>query len=283
MDIRFSSPKKEPSPSDSFSDPEEKEVSDDDDDDRNHKHRRRETLSQSLERDSLEQVLARQHRSQNKPLKNGNSYRGAGPHSNGTWRNYNMSRLDKDFSGKFDKGHPGLAPVSRAPFDLNQRIRGNQLWSGDPGFGRGRGKNPGSWNEHDSRFSSVDFAGQMVLGSGSASLFSGRGMPPVSSAQSAPWNAFSLVPGLPNGGSDTYNSLGLRRTLRGPINSSISVGIPRQRCGDFEERGFCLRGDMCPLEHGVNRIVVDDVQVCHCCAHIKHSTFFTLFKLLLVS
>ncbi|CAN4082411.1 unnamed protein product [Withania somnifera] len=40
----------------------------------------------------------------------------------------------------------------------------------------------------------------------------------------------------------------------------MSMGVPRQMCRDFEERGFCLRGDMCPLEHGVNRIVVEDVQ-----------------------
>ncbi|KAJ6961011.1 hypothetical protein NC652_000020 [Populus alba x Populus x berolinensis] len=39
------------------------------------------------------------------------------------------------------------------------------------------------------------------------------------------------------------------------------MGIPHQRCRDFEERGFCLRGDMCPLEHCVNRIVVEDVQI----------------------
>lgn len=267
MDLRHSSPKPDLSPSDSVSDPEEKEISDDDDDDRNHKHRRRETQSPSLERDPLEQVLARPYRNQNKPFENGNPYREADSHSNVTWRNYNMSSLDKDFSGKFDRRHPGLAPVSRASFDLNQRIRVNQSWSGDPGSGRGRGRDPGSWSQRDSRFSSVDITPQMVQqGSVAASLFAGRGMPSVSSAQSASWSAFALVPGLPNGGLETLHSLGLQRTLRAPINPSMSVGIPRQRCRDFEERGFCLRGDMCPLEHGVNRIVVEDVQVCQCYA-----------------
>jgi len=38
------------------------------------------------------------------------------------------------------------------------------------------------------------------------------------------------------------------------------MGIGHPRCRDFEERGFCLRGDMCPMEHGANRIVVDDFQ-----------------------
>ncbi|KAH7294351.1 hypothetical protein KP509_28G067800 [Ceratopteris richardii] len=31
-------------------------------------------------------------------------------------------------------------------------------------------------------------------------------------------------------------------------------------CPDFEERGYCLRGDLCPMEHGANRIVVADFQ-----------------------
>ncbi|KAI5055149.1 hypothetical protein GOP47_0030294 [Adiantum capillus-veneris] len=34
----------------------------------------------------------------------------------------------------------------------------------------------------------------------------------------------------------------------------------RSRCPDFEERGYCLRGDFCPMEHGANRIVVKDFQ-----------------------
>ncbi|CAN4079206.1 unnamed protein product [Withania somnifera] len=69
-----------------------------------------------------------------------------------------------------------------------------------------------------------------------------------------------MVPGLPNGGLDTLQTLGLQGALRTALNPATSMGIPRQICVDFEERGFCLRGDMCPLEHGVNRIVVEDVQ-----------------------
>jgi hypothetical protein len=41
----------------------------------------------------------------------------------------------------------------------------------------------------------------------------------------------------------------------------MGIRAGRPRCPDFEERGFCLRGDLCPLEHGANRIVVEDVQV----------------------
>ncbi|KAI9278659.1 hypothetical protein BDA99DRAFT_492805 [Phascolomyces articulosus] len=32
----------------------------------------------------------------------------------------------------------------------------------------------------------------------------------------------------------------------------------RPLCRDYNEKGFCMRGDMCPYDHGADRIVVDD-------------------------
>ncbi|KAM0022653.1 putative transcription factor C3H family [Helianthus debilis subsp. tardiflorus] len=130
---------------------------------------------------------------------------------------------------------------NRRHSDLNQRIRG------DLGSIRGRGV----WNQHD-------IASQMGPGPG---MFGGRGLPTVSNAYGPSWGAFAMVPGLPNGGLDPLHSLGLQGAYRS-LNPSMNMGmgLPRQRCRDFEEQGFCLRGDMCPMEHGVNRIVVEDVQ-----------------------
>ncbi|XP_062106918.1 zinc finger CCCH domain-containing protein 41 [Humulus lupulus] len=260
MELKISSPKIVLSPSDCNSDPEEKEVSDDDDDDRNHKHRRRDARSQSLERDTLDQAFTKPFRKRNKTFQNGNNFRENDSQASAPWRNFNSNHhLEKDFSGKFDKRRPGHASLPRSALDVNQRIWPNQTFSGDPGLARGRGRDLGSWNQRDPRFSS-DIASQVVQGSIPPSLFAGRGLPNVSNAQNASWNAFGLIPGIPNGGMDTIHSIGLQGPLRPPIHSSLSIGIPRQRCRDFEERGFCLRGDMCPMEHGVNRIVVEDVQ-----------------------
>jgi RNA-binding protein 26 len=50
----------------------------------------------------------------------------------------------------------------------------------------------------------------------------------------------------------------------------MGIRAGRPRCPDFEERGFCLRGDLCPLEHGANRIVVEDVQVSPKYVHCQH-------------
>ncbi|PIA29305.1 hypothetical protein AQUCO_06100076v1 [Aquilegia coerulea] len=245
------------------SDPEEKEVSDDDDDDRNHKHRRRETRSQSLDKDVQGQFLRRTNKKR-KPFENGDAFFGNDPQSSENQREYNPASSDREFSARIDKRR--LAPLPRTAYDLGLRTRLNQVFHGDPGphldlstslgrlpTGRGRGRGSGPWNQHDFKFSSMDaldFASQMPpQGPTPNGLFTGRGL-----------QTFGMIPAIPNGGLDTLHPLGLQGALGPQINQSMSMGMPRQRCRDFEELGFCLRGDMCPMEHGINRIVIEDVQ-----------------------
>ncbi|XP_058484082.1 RNA-binding protein 27 isoform X1 [Solea solea] len=42
------------------------------------------------------------------------------------------------------------------------------------------------------------------------------------------------------------------------INKSISL---KQRCRDYDEKGFCVRGDLCPFDHGNDPLIVDDVNL----------------------
>lgn len=47
---------------------------------------------------------------------------------------------------------------------------------------------------------------------------------------------------------------------RGPFNR----GPPppqRKRCRDYDEKGFCMRGDLCPFDHGSDPVVVEDVNL----------------------
>ncbi|KAK8607267.1 hypothetical protein V6N13_053009 [Hibiscus sabdariffa] len=259
MELKASSPKLDGlSPPACIGDPQEKEVSDEEDDDRNHKHRRHDTHSQSLQTDSMDTVFTRPYRKHNRPFENGQPIKENESQADETWKNYNSLPLDKDLTSKFVRRHPRLVP--RGNSDLNQRITPNQTFSGDFGPSKGRGRDNSSWSQCDPRLSSVDIAFQMVQpGSVAPSLFAGRGLPNVSNAQSSSWSAFGLMPGIPNG-LDTLHPIGFQGVLRQPMNSSLNMGIQRQRCRDFEERGYCLRGDMCPMEHGVNRIVVEDVQ-----------------------
>lgn len=37
--------------------------------------------------------------------------------------------------------------------------------------------------------------------------------------------------------------------------------LQRKRCRDYDEKGFCMRGDMCPFDHGSDPVVVEDVNL----------------------
>lgn len=37
--------------------------------------------------------------------------------------------------------------------------------------------------------------------------------------------------------------------------------MPKKRCRDYDEKGFCMRGDLCPFDHGSDPVVVEDVNI----------------------
>lgn len=261
------------SSSEPSSDPEDKEVSDADDDDRNHKHRRREARPNSFETDTQEQFVRKPNRKRNKHYDNGKTFLDTDQLGE-TQKEYNPTS-ERNISSKFDKRRSDLTALLRAPLDLAPRTRFSQPLHNDLGprfdlsssvgrpIGRGRGRSTVLWSQHDSRFNphdALDFASQMASqGPGHPSLFVGTGLPSAASTQGSSWGGFGFIPGMSNGIMDPLNPLGLQGAL-GPTINPLNLGMPRQRCRDFEERGFCLRGDMCPMEHGLNRIVVEDVQ-----------------------
>ncbi|KAF6157440.1 hypothetical protein GIB67_004378 [Kingdonia uniflora] len=271
-EMQHSAEKLERLSSGSLDDGEENDVTDDDDADRNHKHRRRETRPHSFEdgkHDEQQQLLRRPNRKRSRPFESGQMYVQNDPQSSESHKEGNSDSFRRNFYGNVGKRRPGLVPYSRTPFDVGMRTRGNLNPSfhgdfGGPSFdsqllgrpliGRGRGRIPSPWGQHDSKFSSVgtlDLASQIAsLGPTPPSLFAGRGLQP-----------FGLIRGMPNGSLEPlHHPFGLQGPLGPPVNPSLSIGKPRQLCRDFEELGYCLSGDMCPMEHGVNRIVVEDVQ-----------------------
>uniref|UniRef100_A0A3Q1IUJ6 Uncharacterized protein n=1 Tax=Anabas testudineus TaxID=64144 RepID=A0A3Q1IUJ6_ANATE len=49
-----------------------------------------------------------------------------------------------------------------------------------------------------------------------------------------------------------------------PEHPPFNRGPPpqqRKRCRDYDEKGFCMRGDMCPFDHGSDPVVVEDVNL----------------------
>ncbi|XP_020600377.1 zinc finger CCCH domain-containing protein 27, partial [Phalaenopsis equestris] len=262
------------SSSEPVSDPEDKENSDDDAD-RNHKHRKRDARENSFDNAVQEQPIRRLGRKRGRNQESGQFYLETGVQPHEIHKEYGSS-TDRDVLNRLDKRNFGISPSARFSSDLNSRSRLNTPFRTDPGLrldlstsvgraslGRGRGRNLAAWSQPDSRFNSLDpldftshMASQRPVHPG---LFVGPGLQGAVSSQNASWGAFGFIHGISNGIMDPLHPLGLQTTLRPTINP-MNLGIPRQRCRDFEERGFCLRGDMCPMEHGVNRIVVEDVQ-----------------------
>lgn len=149
-----------------------------------------------------------------------------------------------------------MATFARAP------NRANQPYSAEFGLGRGSRKDLSQWIPHDPWISSVDLASQMVPpGSVPPNLFAGRGFPSISNPHGSSWSVYGLTHGEFNLSIDSLHPVGVKGALRPSISCPQNLEIMRQRCRDFEEHGFCLRGDMCPMEHSVNRIVVEDIQV----------------------
>ncbi|CAL9764050.1 unnamed protein product [Musa acuminata subsp. burmannicoides] len=245
-------------------DSEDREVSDDDDD-RNHKHRRREAHPNMSDNDVQELSMRQTNRKRNKPFESRKMFHD----------NINNINMERDASSKFEKRRPIFTPGMRVSSDLSSRARTNQTYTGPcfdkststgrPPVGRGRGRSTISRSLQDSRFNPFDthdFASQVVSQGlpTHPSLFVGTGIPAAASSQNACWGTYGFVPGMNSRILDPLQPLGLQGALQSTITPLFNMGMPRLRCRDFDEQGFCLRGDMCPMEHGVNRIVVEDVQ-----------------------
>ncbi|KAI7901497.1 uncharacterized protein BX663DRAFT_544230 [Cokeromyces recurvatus] len=57
------------------------------------------------------------------------------------------------------------------------------------------------------------------------------------------------------------NGRGASRSVRGGRGGSGGIARNqgnRPQCRDYNEKGFCMRGDLCPYDHGIDRIIVDE-------------------------
>ncbi|XP_008330525.1 RNA-binding protein 27 isoform X3 [Cynoglossus semilaevis] len=67
---------------------------------------------------------------------------------------------------------------------------------------------------------------------------------------------------LPDSTTDSWSSFYSNQRQDGvgkPFNNK-SVSL-KQRCRDYDEKGFCVRGDLCPFDHGNDPLIVDDVNL----------------------
>ncbi|XP_066593102.1 RNA-binding protein 26 isoform X2 [Prorops nasuta] len=55
-------------------------------------------------------------------------------------------------------------------------------------------------------------------------------------------------------------------------NNQTGPFQPKRRCRDFDEKGFCMRGDLCPYDHGADPVVLEDVALSRVLNFGPHST-----------
>ncbi|XP_077360860.1 RNA-binding protein 27 isoform X2 [Festucalex cinctus] len=69
---------------------------------------------------------------------------------------------------------------------------------------------------------------------------------------------------MPDGTADGWSGYyGKGRQDGGGIGKPFGNSNPsrKQRCRDYDEKGFCVRGDLCPFDHGNDPLIVDDVNL----------------------
>ncbi|KAL2624203.1 hypothetical protein R1flu_008448 [Riccia fluitans] len=267
-----------------FSDEGEGKSSDDEDDDRNHKHRRRVTRSRSFDRDG-DGGDSGFFKKRGRSIDSGQGQRESesmaddrtGGHAIHSERD-NPTKFERRMgrehgSGRFiseggPRGNVRAGPQFRGE-GLGPRFDGQKgMMRGGMGRGRGLGA---SWPPHEQRFppspfsEGLEFAPPLLPpGPQASGFFAGRGIPGRGVPHS-PWLGYGPHPGIGNSANEHAHPMsgGMQggRELP-PLSAGIglNVNMGRPRCLDFEERGYCLRGDLCPMEHGANRIVVEDVQ-----------------------
>uniref|UniRef100_A0A3Q1D9L5 RNA binding motif protein 27 n=1 Tax=Amphiprion ocellaris TaxID=80972 RepID=A0A3Q1D9L5_AMPOC len=83
-----------------------------------------------------------------------------------------------------------------------------------------------------------------------------------SSSSSAGGGPVATLAHLPDSTTDSWS--GYYGTQRqdgvGKPFSNKSASL-KQRCRDYDEKGFCVRGDLCPFDHGSDPLIVDDVNL----------------------
>ncbi|XP_073335954.1 RNA-binding protein 27 isoform X3 [Pagrus major] len=67
---------------------------------------------------------------------------------------------------------------------------------------------------------------------------------------------------LPDSTTDSWSGYYAAQRQDG-VNKPFSNKGPslKQRCRDYDEKGFCVRGDLCPFDHGNDPLIVDDVNL----------------------
>ncbi|KAI9875578.1 MAG: hypothetical protein M1830_008324, partial [Pleopsidium flavum] len=176
-------------------------------------------------------------------------------------RSYN----DRQGNGDGSDSHYGRGDRSIKQLRRGRGGRGDNSSGGADYFG-GRGGRGGGIQEHN-------FPMGGIPGLGQSPPISFLGMPPppsgfpfdpndpmrvIMTAQAMGFPPLPGMPPFPQAGSPT----GLQQPggQRSPGSDMPAARKIRERCRDYDTRGFCTRGSACPYKHGMDHIVVPGQQ-----------------------
>ncbi|XP_041123012.1 RNA-binding protein 27-like [Polyodon spathula] len=78
-----------------------------------------------------------------------------------------------------------------------------------------------------------------------------------SGGQAIPSTVAVVAPAhLPDSTTESWSNYYSKHNEGKPFSRSATQ---KRRCRDYDERGFCVRGDLCPFDHGNDPLIVDDV------------------------
>ncbi|XP_041079404.1 RNA-binding protein 27-like isoform X2 [Polyodon spathula] len=78
-----------------------------------------------------------------------------------------------------------------------------------------------------------------------------------SGGQAIPSTVAVVAPAhLPDSTTESWSNYYSKHNEGKPFSRSTAQ---KRRCRDYDERGFCVRGDLCPFDHGNDPLIVDDV------------------------
>ncbi|XP_075457148.1 RNA-binding protein 27 isoform X2 [Ascaphus truei] len=164
----------------------------------------------------------------------------------GKWREYDRHRDKYDWRGGRSKSPSKSKPTNRS----RSRSRG-----------RSRDRESTRIREHRERpkFESERSDLEPVYTPASLPASNATELQYPSSGQAIPSTATVIAPAhhpesTPEIWSNYYNN-------HNPPNSFGRNPPPKRRCRDYDERGFCVLGDLCQFDHGNDPLVVDEVSL----------------------
>lgn len=131
---------------------------------------------------------------------------------------------------------------------------GNRV-GGRPEMGRGKDVNKAHGSAGMSQSPPVGFPGMPPTPPGFP-FDPANSMPAIMAMQAMGFPPLPGMPPFPQPGSPT--GFGQPRIGQGspPVGGSRKVAKIRERCKDYDQKGFCALGSTCPYEHGTDHIIV---------------------------